>query len=336
MLLARAVAGRPFFVGFGNLARVRFSLDRAAEAEATLDSGIEHLPDGRFGYEDLRILQAISAGQYERADTLADAFAAEFDSPVSERMDASHRFALAAVRGKLRDAERHTDGFDAAPGFLANPMVIANHRALLAATRGDARGAARLLMEAYDSARVAGPDDDLVYGIWLPTLIEVGGISDAERIYADWREGTPEEELGTAGRDARREIDAHLAHAQGRPDDAGRLWAAYERECPGACAIWASFGLARVHESAGDAGEAIAEYERFLTDRSWDRVVADQFRRGPVLERLGQLYDSEGDPAGAAKYYAMFVELWADADEELQPRVRAAQARLEEILRERG
>ena len=35
-------------------------------------------------------------------------------------------------------------------------------------------------------------------------------------------------------------------------------------------------------------------------------------------------------------HYASFVELWATADEELQPRVRAAQARLEEILREIG
>ncbi len=38
----------------------------------------------------------------------------------------------------------------------------------------------------------------------------------------------------------------------------------------------------------------------------------------------------------ASKYYLMFVELWAGADEELQPRVRAAEARLEEIVAERG
>jgi hypothetical protein len=35
-------------------------------------------------------------------------------------------------------------------------------------------------------------------------------------------------------------------------------------------------------------------------------------------------------------YYARFVELWDDADDELQPRVQAAQARLDEILRQRG
>ncbi len=57
----------------------------------------------------------------------------------------------------------------------------------------------------------------------------------------------------------------------------------------------------------------------------------------PILfERLGQLYDEQGDLENAALYYARFVELWADADAELQPRVGVARARLEEIIRERG
>ena len=57
----------------------------------------------------------------------------------------------------------------------------------------------------------------------------------------------------------------------------------------------------------------------------------------PILfERLGQLYDEQGDLENAALYYARFVVLWAEADDELQPRVEAARARLEEIIRERG
>jgi hypothetical protein len=54
------------------------------------------------------------------------------------------------------------------------------------------------------------------------------------------------------------------------------------------------------------------------------------------LERLGQLYDEMGDLEQAAGYYGLFVELWADADPELQPRVRAARTRMEAIARERG
>jgi hypothetical protein len=48
------------------------------------------------------------------------------------------------------------------------------------------------------------------------------------------------------------------------------------------------------------------------------------------------LYDELGDLENAAIYYARFVELWADADAELLPRVEVARARLEEIIRERG
>ena len=93
----------------------------------------------------------------------------------------------------------------------------------------------------------------------------------------------------------------------------------------------AALGLARVHEAAGDRSAAIAEYERFLADRGGNRAFADATQRAPAFESLGRLYDEEGDPAAAASYYAMFVDLWADADEELQPRVRAARARLAEL-----
>ncbi len=62
----------------------------------------------------------------------------------------------------------------------------------------------------------------------------------------------------------------------------------------------------------------------------------DRFALGPALERLAQLYDERGDPDSAANYYARFVELWSEADPDLQPRVQAAQARLEQIVTERG
>ncbi len=35
-----------------------------------------------------------------------------------------------------------------------------------------------------------------------------------------------------------------------------------------------------------------------------------------------------GDTAGALEGFSNFVELWADADEELQPRVRAAREKV--------
>lgn len=55
-----------------------------------------------------------------------------------------------------------------------------------------------------------------------------------------------------------------------------------------------------------------------------------------AAERLARLYDARGDLDKAAEYYAVFTDMWKDADPELQPRVEAARTRLQEILAERG
>lgn len=47
-----------------------------------------------------------------------------------------------------------------------------------------------------------------------------------------------------------------------------------------------------------------------------------------VLERLGQLHEEQGDAEKAVEYCGRFVELWRDADPELQPRVQAARGAL--------
>ena len=45
---------------------------------------------------------------------------------------------------------------------------------------------------------------------------------------------------------------------------------------------------------------------------------------GWSFERLGALYEERGNTERAIYYYGKLVELWKDADPELQPRVEAA------------
>ena len=106
-------------------------------------------------------------------------------------------------------------------------------------------------------------------------------------------------------------------------------------DLPG-CALCRYVPKAQIFDGMGARDSALAMYTGFLELYAHDRDSWDNERRGPTLERVGQLYDETGDLENAAVYYARFVELWADADPELQPRVQAAQARLEEIVRERG
>ncbi len=56
---------------------------------------------------------------------------------------------------------------------------------------------------------------------------------------------------------------------------------------------------------------------------------------GPAYKRLGELYEAQGDREKAVEYYDQFVELWAEADSELQPVVRDVRARIARLVGER-
>jgi hypothetical protein len=58
--------------------------------------------------------------------------------------------------------------------------------------------------------------------------------------------------------------------------------------------------------------------------------------RDPGAAGAGELCDEQGDLENAAVYYAQFVDLWSEADPDVQPRVETACARLQDIVRERG
>jgi hypothetical protein len=48
-------------------------------------------------------------------------------------------------------------------------------------------------------------------------------------------------------------------------------------------------------------------------------------------KRLGELWEAKGDRAKAAHYYAKFLDMWKDADAELQPAVAQVRKRLAQL-----
>jgi len=54
----------------------------------------------------------------------------------------------------------------------------------------------------------------------------------------------------------------------------------------------------------------------------------DWFARAPSARRLGELYEAKGERVKAAHYYQMFVDLWKNAEPELQPQVLDVKRRL--------
>ncbi len=95
-------------------------------------------------------------------------------------------------------------------------------------------------------------------------------------------------------------------------------------------------GLARAFDAAGQADSALVHYRRFLEAPHWLSIVPHVRFLPDALQRAAELEYEAGNLREAAAHLARFVELWEDADEALQPRVLAAQARLQEIVDEIG
>jgi tetratricopeptide (TPR) repeat protein len=122
-----------------------------------------------------------------------------------------------------------------------------------------------------------------------------------------------------------------IAIAEGRPKDAvAEFWKGdslpdgpYDE-----CDVCTTINVARAYDKANMSDSAIVYFEKFFGSTNAVRSQVDFFARGPALRRLGELYETKGDRAKAAHYYQEFVNLWKDADPELQPQVTDVKKRL--------
>lgn len=88
------------------------------------------------------------------------------------------------------------------------------------------------------------------------------------------------------------------------------------------------FQHARALENAGQPRAALAWYRTIAEGSRLDFVYL-----APAHLRQAEIHDFLNDPARAAWHLARFVELWEEADPELQPMVIAASRRLEQLGR---
>jgi hypothetical protein len=67
-----------------------------------------------------------------------------------------------------------------------------------------------------------------------------------------------------------------------------------------------------------------------------NRLYLTSLTLAPGLKRLGELYEAKGDRKKATEYYSKFVEVWKDADPELQPGVKEIRGRMARLAQEPG
>ncbi len=100
------------------------------------------------------------------------------------------------------------------------------------------------------------------------------------------------------------------------------------------CSPCGAFYAARMWDAAGVADSTVAYY-RQGTDRPALSYNLEDATLYPVaLRRLGELYEQRGDRTTALDWYSRFVDLWHDADPDLQPLVGEVRGRIARLTAE--
>jgi len=264
--------------------------------------------------------------------------AAQATSPVWQVATSYELFAISRLTGRLAESERYLranmQALESA-GQTGQYLGRASELALLESElRGRTDSALAILAGALAKYPLAGiPAPNRPYVGLVIAYARMGRAAEARRLWVDYQAAVP---TPTRRSDQFGELAAGLvAEADHHPEQAEahyRNWYKATGEC-GPCGL---FELAHLADAAGRTDSALALYDRGISMPALTRYRYDAYQLPEALKRAGELYEAKGDRAKAADRYRRFVELWKDADSELQPGVREVRARLARLATEPG
>ncbi|PYP17984.1 MAG: hypothetical protein DMD52_03765 [Gemmatimonadetes bacterium] len=319
---------------FINAALAQMGQGRYADAQATLDRFAQIAPHNPLILA-VSFTVAGSRGDYAAAERdLRKLRAEQRESAVWQAASSAGLAWLEEVRGRLGQAARDLDDFMVVSeqrGVAGSYVVGAIRRGLLDVRyRHRPRGGVRIV----EAALGRHPLSSIAilnrpYLALAAFYAEAGRPDTAQRLLAEYERLVPERTRH--GQPGRLTAAAAIALAEGRTEDAilgYRAWIAQAEDPADGL-----FELATAYERAHQPDSALAVYERSVVAPGiraplvlFDPIDAGAF--AATLQRLGALYAARGDTAKARDFYGRFVDLWKDADPELQPIVAEARAAL--------
>jgi eukaryotic-like serine/threonine-protein kinase len=303
----------------------------------------------------------IALGRMDEASEAAEAFVAAY---AEDAGTTGTRAWVLLLQGRDEEAERAIRAFldsqDPDPGGRAG---LYDHLARVAIWRGGLREARALMDEAERSGREGGPSMEWWRRVYTAHLEATAG--DPDRAAALLSRGIQGEDpsspplgwgwfqlltLGLAERvDDARTLVQRLEEAEGETqaqyqpelEAAGALVSLLEGDPEGAvgelesvrsslrCSICFATQMGWALSEAGRLDKATEEWERVMAWKDlYYPLSVHHANRLWVLQRLPTVYEELGDTERALHYHRRLVELWADADPELQPRVEHARERI--------
>jgi tetratricopeptide (TPR) repeat protein len=249
---------------------------------------------------------------------------------------------IAVLRGRLREGERRFAQVNEAKarvrGDTANPYDVAYfHAALDGELRDDAPRGLATLDAALRKTPVMSVPLARDRSLWLALAYSrLGAPAKAREVMSQH-----EARLDVSRRRQEAVFLARLhgtiALAEGKADSAVAWFRRGDAEADGLptrnCIVCTPLFTGLAFDRGGQPDSARAYLTQYAEMTGTGRPLVDRFYLAPALFRLGELYEHAGDTKRAAEYYGRFVELWKDADPELQPRVTEARSRIEHLNR---
>ena len=280
---------------------------------------------------------ASDTGDYAGAEAQAVALRAARPDRWQDQYGAAWWLAhLARLQGRIAEAWRHEEEQLRIANQQRRPMDAYVPRERMAWDRllflADTAGAVAALEQALERLEIDSlPVTERPYLAAAEFYALAGRPAEAR----DWMRRYQSDVPASRQRQQLRRISTAgiVAAAEGRPQE----WVEANEEAYRQywCELCTYLNQARAYDRLGLGDSVVAYLERFLQQPAFFRVPNfDAWDLAWTYQRLGELYEQRGERGKALEYYSEFVELWKDADPELQPLVEDARARIARLVRE--
>ena len=308
---------------------------------AQLGEGKERATDSTLGMwealtpTDPTLMQAkyylaARTGNYPAAEkSLHELQIAQSSSAYWKEMTSQDAAMMAGVQGKLALAEERYRAAAVAGEARGLPGEYLNQMASLAQLQIRHRNNPAAALAMLDSALAKHPLSsiepmDRPYPALATTFALAGRADEAQRLITESDRVIP---AGVQrGNFYRLGAIADVAAARG--DYRGAIAGERTMRAIWGCPDCGLFEIAAAFAKLGQADSARYYYEQLLSHKGAYALLGDVTHQAATYQHLGELYEQAGDRKKAIDNYLKLVDLWKNADPELQPIVKDAHARI--------
>lgn len=325
-----------------NLAFVLALEGKHSQADSVLAVAVAKNP-GSAGVLQAMVWNTYTAGDVPGAERLADSVDRATSSAETRMIMRTNRAVLALIHGRLIEGQRLYDEATAMQreaGLSTTPPLTDSIAFVMLDwwLRGQRDHALKRLDAVTAALPLASlPELDRPYGDLGVAYAALGRTDRARAVGAQIAQIADTVNRRNRQTDAHR-IQAELAITENRPRDAVNEFFKADSLPDGPVTGDPSvvlYNVGRAFDKANEPDSAIAMFEQYLHCQSVDRMSNDPVDLPLTQRRLGELYEAKGDRTRAVAHYTAFVDLWKNADPDLQPQVADVRKRLTRLATEK-